>query len=91
MCFDRNINGNRDVKFLGCHYVFAWAMVRETYFINIIHSSLERQHYNSFPDFTPSSDITGLDLSLLKDLFVCLFTFRTFWNFLDPFESSGII
>ena len=34
-------------------------------------------------DFTRSSDIL---LSLLKSLFICLFTFRTFWNFLEPFE-----
>jgi hypothetical protein len=31
MCFDRNINGNRDVK-LECDYLFACATVRETHF-----------------------------------------------------------
>ena len=30
MCFHRNINGNRDVKFLECDY--ACAMVCETHF-----------------------------------------------------------
>ena len=36
MCFDRNINGNRDVKLLGCDYfrpgLFASARLRETHF-----------------------------------------------------------
>ena len=39
MCFDRNINGNRDVKYLGCDYLFACAMVRETHF-NTYHVSV---------------------------------------------------
>ena len=33
---------------------------------------------------TQSSDIL---LSLLKSLFICLFTFRTFWNFLETFKK----
>ena len=32
MCSDRNINGNRDVNFLECDYIFACATVRETHF-----------------------------------------------------------
>ena len=31
MCFDRNINGNKDVKFLECDYL-SCVMVRETHF-----------------------------------------------------------
>ena len=30
MCFDRSINGNRDVKFLECDYLLK--MVRKTHF-----------------------------------------------------------
>ena len=32
MCFDKNINVDRDVKLLECDYVIACAMVRETHF-----------------------------------------------------------
>ena len=31
MCFDRNINGNKDVKFLGV-WLIAWALICETHF-----------------------------------------------------------
>ena len=31
MCFDRNINGNKDVKFLECDYL-SCVTVRETHF-----------------------------------------------------------
>ena len=30
MCFDRNINGNRDVKFLGCDYLLVQRCVKLT-------------------------------------------------------------
>ena len=30
MCFDRNINGNRDVKFLGCDYLLVQRCVKHT-------------------------------------------------------------
>ena len=41
MCFDRSINGNRDVKFLECYYLLVQlekvrATVSETHFSQII-------------------------------------------------------
>ena len=36
MCFDRNINGNMDVEFLQCDYIFACATMRKTHFRNIV-------------------------------------------------------
>ena len=41
MCFDRNINENRDVKFLGCDYLLC-APVGETYF-SLYFMDLENQ------------------------------------------------
>ena len=34
MCFDRSINGNRDVTILECDYIFVCVDVRETRFSN---------------------------------------------------------
>ena len=46
-----------------------WTTVLNKFYLfqlNIIYSSIERRHYDSFPDFNPSSDVTGLELSLLS-------------------------
>ena len=35
MCFDRNINGNKDIKFLECDYL-SCVTVRETHFSIVV-------------------------------------------------------
>ena len=38
MCFDRNIDGNRDVKFLGCDYLLVQQCVKLTLAIKMLHT-----------------------------------------------------
>ena len=60
MCFDRNINGNRDVKFL----ILVTALMKETYFRTIFFTVGQNNFGNKIPIFQSKGSMYVVDKNL---------------------------
>ena len=80
MCFDRNINGNKDVKFLECDYL-SCVMVCETHFSTNSLSAKFPPILNDLHADEKNQATSQKKFEWVKQLIkhLCLYIFRCFW------------
>ena len=61
MCFDRNMNGNMDVKLLECDYLLVQGCVKLTLGISITNHETRRLHWYSLTILQPSKNSAKIE------------------------------